>query len=257
MFRGRRGFSERRRAAARQPERGLLVLPHAEAQTIRRAIRSGSRTTKAPIPSALIQRLPPSEADHCFLCHSLRSFSPAFDKFQHHHHAPRTERLHLAPIDRARCWRGRWFPAAHRQSRHLRVRTFTVRLVADTMYEYVVRLFEKVIHMKVLSSLLLILAIGGVPHLRRTGRARGPAGQFAFTATPFAPRPSLSTKLKREVVSGPDGTFRFDNLAPGTYHVWVRTQGYSSRRTEVDGAGCRHRSSCTSISISTFRRSRR
>src|SRR5688572_17216710 len=40
-------------------------------------------------------------------------------------------------------------------------------------------------------------------------------------------------ELKREVVSGPDGTFRFDNIAPGTYHVWVRAQGYSSRRTEI------------------------
>src|SRR5687767_990789 len=40
-------------------------------------------------------------------------------------------------------------------------------------------------------------------------------------------------ELKREVVSGPDGTFRFDNIAPGTYHLWVRAQGYSSRRTEV------------------------
>lgn len=40
-------------------------------------------------------------------------------------------------------------------------------------------------------------------------------------------------ELKREVVSGPEGTFRFDNIAPGAYHVWVRAQGYSSRRTEV------------------------
>jgi iron complex outermembrane receptor protein len=40
-------------------------------------------------------------------------------------------------------------------------------------------------------------------------------------------------ELKREVVSGEDGTFRFDNVAPGTYHVWVRAQGYSSRRTEI------------------------
>ncbi len=40
-------------------------------------------------------------------------------------------------------------------------------------------------------------------------------------------------ELKREVVSGPDGTFRFDNIAPGRYHVWVRAQGYSSRRTEI------------------------
>jgi iron complex outermembrane receptor protein len=40
-------------------------------------------------------------------------------------------------------------------------------------------------------------------------------------------------ELRRETVSGPDGTFRFDNLAPGPYHVFVRTTGYSARRTEV------------------------
>jgi hypothetical protein len=45
----------------------------------------------------------PEQVDggHCFLCHSLRSYYPAFDKFQQHHYAPRTERLHPAPIDRA------------------------------------------------------------------------------------------------------------------------------------------------------------
>jgi len=43
----------------------------------------------------------PAEADHCFLCHSLRTFHPAFDKFEHHHYGPRTERLHVAPVDRA------------------------------------------------------------------------------------------------------------------------------------------------------------
>lgn len=44
----------------------------------------------------------PAEAGHCFLCHSLRSFYPAFDKFEQHHYGPRSERLHVAPIDRAR-----------------------------------------------------------------------------------------------------------------------------------------------------------
>ena len=42
-----------------------------------------------------------AEGSHCFLCHSLRSFYPAFDNFQQHHDTPRTERLHLAPADRA------------------------------------------------------------------------------------------------------------------------------------------------------------
>lgn len=42
----------------------------------------------------------PAGADHCFLCHSLRSFYPAFNKFEQHDYTPRAERLSLAPIGR-------------------------------------------------------------------------------------------------------------------------------------------------------------
>jgi hypothetical protein len=41
----------------------------------------------------------PADANHCFLCHSLRSFYPAFQKFEHHHNGPRAERLHSGTID--------------------------------------------------------------------------------------------------------------------------------------------------------------
>ena len=44
----------------------------------------------------------PAESEHCFLCHSLRSLYPAFDRFEHHHHGPNTERLHTAATDCAR-----------------------------------------------------------------------------------------------------------------------------------------------------------
>ena len=40
-------------------------------------------------------------------------------------------------------------------------------------------------------------------------------------------------ELKREVRTGEDGTYRFDNVPPGSYHVSVRAEGYSTRRTEV------------------------
>ena len=42
-----------------------------------------------------------THADHCFLCHTLRSFHSAFDAFQQHSHARDAERLQLARIDRA------------------------------------------------------------------------------------------------------------------------------------------------------------
>ncbi len=40
-------------------------------------------------------------------------------------------------------------------------------------------------------------------------------------------------ELKREVRTAEDGTYRFDNIPPGNYHVLVRAEGYSTRRTEV------------------------
>ncbi len=40
-------------------------------------------------------------------------------------------------------------------------------------------------------------------------------------------------ELRREVVSAADGSFSFDAVPPGTYHLSVRADGYSSRRTEV------------------------
>lgn len=43
----------------------------------------------------------------------------------------------------------------------------------------------------------------------------------------------LLEELRRETSSGTGGTFTFDDLPSGTYHLSVRTEGYSSRRTEV------------------------
>lgn len=40
-------------------------------------------------------------------------------------------------------------------------------------------------------------------------------------------------ELRREVRTGADGSYRFENLPPGQYHVGVRAEGYSTRRTEV------------------------
>jgi iron complex outermembrane receptor protein len=39
-------------------------------------------------------------------------------------------------------------------------------------------------------------------------------------------------ELRRQTISAPDGTFTFEGVAPGTYHLSVRTSGFSSRRTE-------------------------
>jgi iron complex outermembrane receptor protein len=40
-------------------------------------------------------------------------------------------------------------------------------------------------------------------------------------------------ELNRMAISATDGRFTFDNVPPGMYHISIRSQGYSTRRTEV------------------------
>ena len=41
---------------------------------------------------------PDGDAQHCFLCHSLRSFHSVFSKFEHRDDVQRPERLHANPV---------------------------------------------------------------------------------------------------------------------------------------------------------------
>ena len=50
---------------------------------------------------------------------------------------------------------------------------------------------------------------------------------------PMAGAAVVIEELKREVRTAEDGTYRFDNVPPGSYHLSVRAEGYSTRRTEV------------------------
>ncbi len=86
--------------------------------------------------------------------------------------------------------------------------------------------------MKVLVSLLLILS-SAAPALAQGASTLEGKLVNSLNGDLLAGATVVIDELKREVVSGPDGTFRFENLAPGTYHLWVRAQGYSSRRTEI------------------------
>ena len=85
--------------------------------------------------------------------------------------------------------------------------------------------------MKVSAALLLMAAMAA-PAFGQTAVLDGRLVN-SLNGDPLAGAAVVIDEPKREVVSGPDGTFHFDGLAPGTYHVWVRAQGYSSRRTEV------------------------
>ena len=55
----------------------------------------------------------------------------------------------------------------------------------------------------------------------------------SLSGEPLAGATVRLDELKRQTTSQADGTFTFDNVPPGTYHVSVLAQGYSSRRGEV------------------------
>jgi iron complex outermembrane receptor protein len=55
----------------------------------------------------------------------------------------------------------------------------------------------------------------------------------SVSGTPLAGATVRLEELKRETTSAADGTFAFREVPPGTYHVSIRSVGFSSRRIEV------------------------
>ncbi len=55
----------------------------------------------------------------------------------------------------------------------------------------------------------------------------------SLNATPLGGATVQIDELRRQTTSGADGMFAFDNFPPGTYHLSVLAQGFSTRRTEV------------------------
>jgi iron complex outermembrane recepter protein len=82
------------------------------------------------------------------------------------------------------------------------------------------------------TSILVVAAAVGSVNAQGTAVLQGRLVN-SLSGEPVAGATVVIDELRRETVSAPDGTFRFDNLAPGPYHVYVRTAGYSARRTEV------------------------
>jgi iron complex outermembrane receptor protein len=58
----------------------------------------------------------------------------------------------------------------------------------------------------------------------------------SLTNEPVAGATVMLEELRRETTSTADGSFTFENVPPGSYHISVRTTGYSSRRSEVSVA---------------------
>ena len=79
-------------------------------------------------------------------------------------------------------------------------------------------------------SIVLILCLAGPAAAQGaslTGKVTRDNGD------PMAGAAVVIDELKREVRTGADGVYRFDNVPPGIYHVDVRAEGYSTHRTEV------------------------
>jgi len=55
----------------------------------------------------------------------------------------------------------------------------------------------------------------------------------SLSGDPIADATVQIDELRRQVVAAADGTFTFNDVPPGSYHLSVRSSGYSSRRTEV------------------------
>ncbi|MGQ0733809.1 MAG: TonB-dependent receptor [Acidobacteriota bacterium] len=53
------------------------------------------------------------------------------------------------------------------------------------------------------------------------------------TGDPMGGAAVVIEELKREVRTDAEGGYRFDGIPPGDYHISVRAEGYSTRRTEV------------------------
>ena len=77
---------------------------------------------------------------------------------------------------------------------------------------------------------LLVMAAGGV--LAQAGAAI--TGRvLRDTGEPMAGAAVVVDELKREVRTDEEGRYVVDGVPPGVYHLAVRAEGYSTRRTEV------------------------
>jgi hypothetical protein len=74
---------------------GTLALPHAEVDDFACSPVVLSHDETAHIMGAAPDS-PTRDAEHCFLCHSLRSVYPAFEKYEQKTGAFRAERMHAA-----------------------------------------------------------------------------------------------------------------------------------------------------------------
>ena len=95
-------------------------------------------------------------------------------------------------------------------------------------------------HVRTLFAACALLAVVSTHDVNAAAQAAAPlSGRLvnSLSGDPIPGATVLLEELRRETMSGADGTFTFDNVPPGRYHLSVRSQGYSDRRTEVTVPG--------------------
>jgi iron complex outermembrane recepter protein len=89
----------------------------------------------------------------------------------------------------------------------------------------------------VLACLALAVVVASSPRVAaQAGTSLSGRLVNSLSGAPIAGAVVIIDELRRETTSGADGTFTFDNVVPGAYHLSVQAPGYSSRRMEVSVA---------------------
>src|SRR5688572_17058693 len=97
-------------------------------------------------------------------------------------------------------------------------------------------LLETTMHVRTLFGACALLAVVFTQGVNAAAQAAAPLSGRLVNSLSGDPIPGATVvleELRREAMSGADGTFAFDNVPPGRYHLSVRSQGYSDRRAEV------------------------
>ena len=92
-------------------------------------------------------------------------------------------------------------------------------------------------HCRVDVAVLLVLFFATAGHIvvAHAQSATSLSGRLlhSLTKEPVPDAVVAVEELKQEAKSNPDGTYRFDNLPAGTYHLTVRINGFVPKREEI------------------------
>lgn len=89
--------------------------------------------------------------------------------------------------------------------------------------------------MRKILVLILLVAVGVVapPVAAQSGTTVSGVIKQGENNQPMAGALVVIDELRLETRTADDGSYRFENIPPGNYHVGVRAEGYTTRRTEV------------------------